>query len=145
MTHPTVIGRSTAVVIADRRDFDRLALEVLCQHSQEVDIAASVTSVAEAVRAISGISKPVVLIGRQLLVADGPQSIDRLRAAGAKRIIVVGTGEDDLLRPEAVRVGADGALRRDGDATSQLGVLVGRSGTVPRWVDNAAADHDPAG
>ena len=125
----------TRVVIVDRRDFDRLALDVLCQQTPGVVVSASVGSVSEAVRVLAG-GSAAVLIGRQLLEADGPAPVSRLRAAGAERVILVGTGDHGRLAAEAVRVGADGALERDGGVASQAGVLRGESGTVPRWLDH---------
>lgn len=125
---------ATHIVIVDRRDFDRLALEHLCRQTPGVDVAASVASVTDAVGAL-GRGDAVVLIGRQLLRVDGPDSIARLRTAGARRVIVVGTGNHGGLRAEAVRVDADGVLERDGDAASQTAVLRGENGTVPRWIE----------
>ncbi len=112
----------TRVVIVDRRGFDRLALEVLCEHAGRVTVAASVATVPEAVRPLEP-GGAVVLIGRQLLLADGRASISRLRAAGASRVILVGTGDRDRLEVEAMRIGADGVLARDADTVSQRRVL----------------------
>jgi DNA-binding NarL/FixJ family response regulator len=128
----------TRVVIADRRDFDRLALDVLCQQTPGVSVAASVASVPEAARVLRG-GAAVVLVGRQLLRVDGPAAVSRLRAAGAERVILVGTGNHDRLDPEAVRLGMDAVLERDGDAASQAATLRGESGTVPRWTGGATA------
>ena len=125
----------TRVVIVDRRDFDRLALDVLCQQTPGVTVSASVPSVADGVRAL-GSEHAVVLIGRQLLRVDGPESVARLRASGASRVILVGTGALDGLRAEAVRVDADGVLERDGDGASLTRVLQGELGAVPRWLAN---------
>ena len=125
----------TRVVIVDRRDFDRLALLVLCQQTPGVTVSASVPSVTDGVRAL-GSEDAVVLIGRQVLRGDGPDSVARLRAAGAGRVILVGTGAPDRLRAEAVRVDADGVLERDGDGASLARVLHGELGTVPRWLAN---------
>ena len=127
----------TRVVIVDRRDFDRFALDLLCQQIPGVGVAASVASVTDAVGVLGG-GAPVVLVGRQLLRVDGPDSVARLRAAGAGRVILVGTGDHRGLRAEAVRVDADGVLERDGDTASQAAVLRGESGTVPRWVEESA-------
>jgi DNA-binding NarL/FixJ family response regulator len=129
-----VIGvEQTPVVIVERRDFDRLALDVLCQQTPGVIVSASVANVSDAVPVLGG-GHGVVLIGRQLLRADGPASIARLRKAGAERVILVGTGDKSGLRAEAVRVDADGVLERDGDSATQAAALRGESGTVPRWV-----------
>jgi DNA-binding NarL/FixJ family response regulator len=125
----------TRVLIVDRRDFDRLALDVLCQQTPGVIVSASVASVEDAVRALGG-GGAVVLMGRQLLRVDGPASVARLRAAGAGRVILVGTDHGGL-RGEAVRVDADGVLERDGDGASLAHVLHGELGTVPRWAGNA--------
>lgn len=141
----TGIRNATSVIIADRRDFDRLALEMLCQHHPDVTVVASVSTIAEAVRALARIERGVVLVGRQLLATNGPRSIARLREAGAARIVLVGTGEPNQGQLEAIRVGADGALQRDGEATAQLGVLAGESGTVPRWVDGPTDTPHPEG
>lgn len=122
----------TRVVIVDRRDFDRLALDVLCQQTPGVTVAASVASVWDAVHVLRG-GDAVVLIGRQLVRFEGPALVSRLRAAGAQRVILVGTGDHGQLLAEAMRVGADGVLERDGDAASQARVLRGESGTVPRF------------
>jgi DNA-binding NarL/FixJ family response regulator len=122
------------VVIVDRRDFDRLALEALCQDTAGVVVAASVASVSEAVRVLAG-PGAVVLIGRQLLRVNGPASVSRLRVAGAERVILVGTGDHGRLGPEAVRLGVDGVLERDGDAATQARVVRGECGTVPRWAE----------
>ena len=125
------------VLIVDRRDFDRLALDVLCQQTPGVTVSASVASVSEAARVLRA-GGAVVLVGRQLLGADGPAAVSRLRAAGAERVILVGTGNQGRLRPEAVRLGVDGILERDGDLLSQSAALRGEAGTVPRWaVDEA--------
>lgn len=124
-------------MIVDRRDFDRLALDVLCQQTPGVSVAASVASVPEAARVLRG-GGAVVLIGRQLLRVDGPASVARLRAAGAARVILVGTGDHARLSAEAVRVDADGVLERDGDGASQARVLRGELGTVPRWAETRA-------
>jgi DNA-binding NarL/FixJ family response regulator len=123
----------TRVVIVDHRDFDRLALDVLCQQTPGVIVSASVPSVTDGVCAL-GREHAVVLIGRQLLRVDGPDSVARLRAAGASRVILVGTRTTDGLRAEAVRVDADGVLERDGDGTSLADVLHGELGAVPRWL-----------
>jgi len=128
----------TPVVIVDRRGFDRLALDLLCQQTPGVGVAASVASVTDAVGVLGGGGPVVVLVGRQLLRVDGPDSVARLRAAGAGRVILVGTGDHGGLRAEAVRVDADGVLERDGDTVSQAAVLRGESGTVPRWVEESA-------
>ena len=125
--------------IVDRRDFDRLALEILCEQTPGVAVSASVASVAEAERAL-GRLRAVVLVGRQVLLADGPEVAARLRAAGAERFILVGTGDRDRLRVEAMRVDADGFLKRDGDGISQAWVLQGESDTVPRWLVDTADD-----
>ena len=122
----------TRVVIIDRRDFDRLALDVLCRHTPGVMVSASVPSVTDAVHGLES-QDGVVLIGRQMLRADGPDSVARLRAAGARRVILVGTGTPDALRGEAVRVDADGVLEREGDGASLARVVHGELGTVPRW------------
>jgi DNA-binding NarL/FixJ family response regulator len=127
----------TRVVIADRRDFDRLALDVLCQQTPGVTVSASVASLSEAARVLRG-GGAVVLVGRQLLRVGGPAAVSQLRAAGAERVILVGTGNHGRLRPEAVRLGVDGILERDGDAGPQAAALRGEAGTVPRWaVDEA--------
>jgi DNA-binding NarL/FixJ family response regulator len=128
----------TRVVIVDRRDFDRLALDVLCQQTTGVLVSASLGSVTDAVRVLRG-GGAVVVIGRQLLRVDGPASVARLRAAGAQRVILVGTGDHGGLPAEAVRVDADGVLERDGDAESQARVLRGELGCVPRWAGDAQA------
>ena len=128
----------TPVLIVDRRGFDRLALDLLCQQTPGVGVAASVASVTDAVGVLGGGGPVVVLVGRQLLRVDGPDSVARLRAAGAGRVILVGTGDHGGLRAEAVRVDADGVLERDGDTVSQAAVLRGESGTVPRWVEESA-------
>jgi DNA-binding NarL/FixJ family response regulator len=131
-----VIGvEETRVVIVDRRDFDRLALDVLCQQTPGVSVSATVATVPEAARVLRG-GGAVVLIGRQLLRVDGPAAVSRLRAAGAERVILVGTGNHGRLGPEAVRLGVDAVLERDGDAASQAAVLRGEAGTVPRWTGN---------
>jgi DNA-binding NarL/FixJ family response regulator len=134
----TLVGdnglEETHVVIVDRRPFDRLALDLLCQGTPGVRVAASVASVWDAVRILRG-GEAVVLVGRQLLLLAGPALVSTLRAAGAQRVIVVGTSHDDRLRAEAVRVGADAACTRDGDPASQARVLRGESGTVPRRVE----------
>lgn len=136
MAPPSGIRKATtSVVIADRRDFDRLALEMLCQHLPDVTVVASVSTIPDAVLALARIERGVVLVGRQLLSSSGPTSVARLREAGAVRIVLVSTGEPNQGQLEAIRVGADGALQRDGDTTAQLAVLAGESGTVPRWVD----------
>jgi DNA-binding NarL/FixJ family response regulator len=124
----------THVVIVDRRDFDRLALDLLCQGTPGVRVAASVASVRDAVRVLRA-GEAVVLVGRQLLLFAGPALVSRLRAAGAQRVILVGTSHDERLQAEAVRVGADAVYTRDGDPASQTLVLRGESGTVPRRVD----------
>jgi len=121
----------TRVVIVDRRDFDRLALDVLCQLTPGVIVSGSVATVTDAVRVLEGASE-VVLIGRQLLRVDGPAAVSRLRAAGAGRVILVGTDHGGL-PAEAVRVDADGVLERDGDGDAQARVLRGELGAVPRW------------
>ena len=74
-------------------------------------------------------------------MAYGPGATARLRAAGAVRVILVGTGDRDQLRVEAMRVDADGFVKRDGDGLSQSRVLQGESDTVPRWLDDAASEH----
>jgi DNA-binding NarL/FixJ family response regulator len=122
----------TRVVIVDRRDFDRLALDLLCQQTPGVVVSASVASVPDAARVLAA-GGAVALVGRQLIRVDGPASVAQLRAAGAERVIVVGTGDHGHLRAEAVRVDADGVLERDGDPAAQTRVLQGESGTVPRW------------
>jgi DNA-binding NarL/FixJ family response regulator len=128
----------TPVVIVDRRGFDRLALDVLCRHTPGVRVSASVPSVTDAVHGLER-AAGVVLIGRQLLRVDGPDSVARLRAAGARRVILVGTGTPDALRGEAVRVDADGVLEREGDGAGLARVLHGELGTVPRWAADAPA------
>lgn len=145
MAPPSGIRKATSVVIADRRDFDRLALEILCQHHPDVTVVASVSTIPDAVLALARIERGVVLVGRQLLSTSGPRSVARLREAGAVRVVLVGTGEPNQGQLEAMRVGADGALQRDGEATAQLGVLAGESGTVPRWVDDRTDTPHPEG
>lgn len=129
------LGQPIDVVIADRRDFDRLALELLCDQLPQVVVAASASTVADALRALARVEAAVVLVGGQLVRTDGPHAVSCLRAAGAIRIVLVGTADGDQLRLEAMRVGADGVLHRDGEALALLGVLRGVSGTVPRWHD----------
>lgn len=51
MTHPSIVGRTMEVVIADRREFDRLALEMLCEQLSHVIVTASVSNASDAVRA----------------------------------------------------------------------------------------------
>jgi DNA-binding NarL/FixJ family response regulator len=133
-------AEDTRVAIVDRRDFDRLALEILCGQTSGITVSASVASVSEAVGALKRIPA-VALVGRQALLAYGPEATARLRAAGAERVILVGTGDRDQLRVEAMRVDADGFVKRDGDDLSQTRVLRGELDTVPRWLDDAAGDH----
>jgi DNA-binding NarL/FixJ family response regulator len=116
-------GRVTPVVIADRRDFDRLALELLCAQRTDVVVAASVATVTDAVKALAELRAGTVLIGHQLVFVDGVETVRRVRAAGAARVVLVGTGEADRLRREGLRIGADGVLQRDGDPVAQLGTL----------------------
>jgi DNA-binding NarL/FixJ family response regulator len=116
-------GRLTPVVIADRRDFDRLALELLCAQRTDVVVAASVATVTDAVQALAALRAGTVLVGHQLALVDGVESVRRLRAAGAARVVLVGTGEPERLRREALRIDADGVLQRDGDPVAQLGTL----------------------
>jgi DNA-binding NarL/FixJ family response regulator len=144
-----VIGvDETRVVIVDRRDFDRLALDVLCQQTAGVTVSASVASVAEAARVLRA-GGAIVLIGRQLLRVDGPAAVSQLRAAGAERVVVVGTSNRGRLSAEAVRVDADGVLERDGDGAAQAYALRGERGAVPRWAGDrgsssrTAAAHRP--
>jgi len=118
-----VAGRITPVVIADRRGFDRLALELLCLGRPDVVVVASVPTIAEAVPALAGLRDGTALIGIQLVLVDGGEAVARLRGAGATRIVVVGTGEADRLRRAALRIGADDVLQRDGDTPTQLGTL----------------------
>lgn len=132
-----MIGEEMHVVIADRRDFDRLALDVLCQQTPGVTVVASVASVADASCVLRG-GGAVALVGRQLLRVDGAAAVSRLRAAGAERVIMVGTGNHGGLAVEAVRLGVDAILERDGDPTSQAAVLRGECGTVPRWTEDVA-------
>ena len=139
------IRKATSVVIADRRDFDRLALEMLCQHHPDLAVVASVSTIPDAIRALGRVEHGLVLVGRQLLATNGPRAVARLREAGAARIVLVGTGEPNQGQLEAIRVGADGALQRDGEATAQLEVLAGESGTVPRWVDCPTDTPHPEG
>ena len=77
-------GEDTRVAIVDRRDFDRLALEILCQQTPGVTVSASLASVSDAVPAL-GRLPAVVLVGRQALLADGSEAAARLRAAGAEQ------------------------------------------------------------
>ena len=128
------------MAIVDRRDFDRFALEMLCGQTSGITVSASVASVSDAVRALERVPA-VALVGRQALMAYGPGATARLRAAGAVRVILVGTGDRDQLRVEAMRVDADGFVKRDGDGLSQSRVLQGESDTVPRWLDDAASEH----
>ena len=132
-------GEETRVVIVDRRDFDRLALEILCHQTPGITVSASVASVSEAVRAL-GRLPAVVLVGRQALRVDGREATARLRTAGAERVIMVGTGNRDQIRVEAMRLDADGFLKRDGDGISEARVLRGESDTVPRWLDDTTDD-----
>ena len=101
----------------------------------DLRVFASVSEIGEAERAIGGHGDVVVLVGRQLLRAAGPEVVVRLRRSGAARVIVVGTGDPERLRLEAMRVGADGVFQRDGEPQSQLGAVHGESGAVPRWLD----------
>jgi DNA-binding NarL/FixJ family response regulator len=130
-------SEGTQVVILDRRPFDRFALEILCEQTPGISVAASVGNVSEAMRAL-GRPGTVVLAGRQALLVDGPEPAARLRAAGAARVIMVGTGDRDWIRVEAMRVNADGFLMRDGGCALEAGTLRGQSDTVPRWRDEAA-------
>jgi DNA-binding NarL/FixJ family response regulator len=124
----------TQVVILDRRPFDRLALETLCEQTPGVTVAATAANMSEAVRAL-GRPGTVVLAGRQALLVDGPEPAARLRAAGAVRVIMVGTGDRDWVRVEAMRMNADGFLMRDGGCALEAGTLRGQADTVPRWRD----------
>ena len=129
-------NEGTQVVILDRRPFDRFALEILCEQTPGITVAASVGNVSEATRALGG-PGTVVLAGRQALLVDGPEPAARLRAAGAVRVIMVGTGDRDWVRVEAMRVNADGFLMRDGGCALEAGTLHGQADTVPRWRDDA--------
>jgi DNA-binding NarL/FixJ family response regulator len=122
----------TEVVILDRRPFDRFALEILCEQTPGITVAASVGNVSAATRAL-GSPGTVVLAGRQALLVDGPEPAARLRAAGAARVIMVGTGDRDWVRVEAMRMNADGFLMRDGGCALEEGTLRGQADTVPRW------------
>jgi DNA-binding NarL/FixJ family response regulator len=133
-----IVMEEMRIVIVDRRDFDRLALDLLCQQTPGVMVTASVPSVPEAARVLRG-GGAVVLVGGQLLRVDGPAAVSQLRAAGAERVIMVGTGNHGRLGPEAIRLGVDAILERDGDPASQAGVLRGESGTVPRWIGDVAS------
>ena len=130
-------AEGTRVVILDRRGFDRFALEILCEQTPGITVSASVATVSEAVRAV-GRPGAVVLAGRQALVVDGPEPAARLRAAGAERVIMVGTGDRGWVRVEAMRVNADGFLMRDGGCALDAGTVHGQADTVPRWRDETA-------
>lgn len=111
------------MVIVDRRDFDRFALELLCAQQPDLAVVASVATIDDAALALAGLPACTVLLGRQLVIAGGDESVNRLRTAGAARIILVGTGNPERLRTEALRMGADGVLQRDGDTLAQLSTL----------------------
>ena len=90
------------MVIVDRRDLNRLALE-FCASKPPV------TGVGKRRERVGGsaCARPaprVVLVGRQALLAYGPEATARLRPAGAERVILVGTGNRDQIRVEAMRV-----------------------------------------
>jgi|tagenome__1003787_1003787.scaffolds.fasta_scaffold20986849_10 DNA-binding NarL/FixJ family response regulator len=124
-------------VIIERRHFDAAALRSLCAADPELRVAGLSTSldpdaVRRALRHTSGLA--VVLVGRTLLRENGALSVQRLRQAQPYvRIILVGIGEEDALRLEAIRVGADGFLRRDGDVAAQLEAIKGHDGAVAGW------------
>jgi hypothetical protein len=126
----------TQVVILDRRPFDRFALEILCEQTPGITVTASVGNVSEAIGAL-GRPGTVVVAGRQALLVDGPDPAARLRAAGAARVIMVGTGDRDWVRVEAMRVNADGFLTREGGCALDAGTLRGQADTVPRWGEDA--------
>jgi hypothetical protein len=132
----------TRVVILDRRGFDRFALEILCEQAPGVTVAASVANVSEAVGVLAR-AGAVVLAGRQALLVEGPEPTARLRAAGAERVIMVGTGDRDWIRAEAIRVDADGFLVRNGDGILQAWILHGEAETVPLWRDEPAGGAPP--
>jgi len=135
MKSPRPIAPSLNVLIVDRRGFDRSALSALCGEDEQLRVVAATDDSAEACQVLStSFGSSVVLLGRTLVRRDGPDVVTRLRACDPDlRIILVGIGEDQSLRLEAVRIGADGFLRRDGDPSVQLATIRGEDGAVPRW------------
>jgi DNA-binding NarL/FixJ family response regulator len=123
------------IVILDRRAFDRLALRALCEGHADFRVVATAADIDEGERILTNCQgEAIVLVGRLLIPDEGPEKVARLRSANpTARIILVGTGDEDRLRIEAVRVEADGFLRRDGDANDQLEAISGQSSAVPRW------------
>ena len=129
----------TDVVIIERRAFDGSALRSLCEVDSPLKVAAVATSPdADDVR--RALSDPegntVVVIGRTLLREQGPELVARLRHVGAVRVLLAGIGDEAALKLDAVRVGADGFIRRDGEYASQLAAIRGQDGAVPRWEGN---------
>jgi DNA-binding NarL/FixJ family response regulator len=135
MAGASALGYVLQVVILDRRMFDRLALQVLCLDQPQLAVAASVDDVAAAVAVVARSDGTIVLVGRQVVRTAGDGVITRLRRAGAERVLLVGTGDPERLRLEAMRMDADGILQRDGEPAAQARALRGDSGAVPRWVD----------
>ena len=125
------------VAILDRRGFDRSALAALCSEDDRLTVVLTGGDATAVVRALRVDRESVVLVGRTLLREDGPATIALLRRSPADpRVVVVGLGGEDSLMLEAVRVGADGFLERDGDSQGQLAAIHGKWGAVPRWDSN---------
>jgi DNA-binding NarL/FixJ family response regulator len=136
MTSPSTAGAAAQVVILDRRTFDRLALQVFCLDQPGMAVAASVDDIADAAAALARMDGAILLVGRQVVRAADLGVVGRLRRAGAYRVLLVGTGDPDRLRLEAMRVDADGVLQRDGDLVAQAAALRGEDGSVPRFTSS---------
>lgn len=123
------------VVIIDSRVFDRSALNRLCDEDPALRVLAVVEDPRAACLALRRCQgEAVVLMGQGLLREAGAPAVAALRRLGDDpRVVMVGVGDPNDLRLEAIRLGADGVLQRDGDGETQLAAIRGEDGAVPRW------------
>lgn len=135
LTNPARVLTPVNVVIVDSRIFDRSALSLLCGEDPSLRVIAMVEDAQRARNALArSQGNVVVLVGQGLLRGAGAPIVAALRCSTHNlRVVMVGIGEPNDLKLEAIRLGADGVLQRDGEAATQLAAIRGEAGAVPRW------------
>ncbi len=111
------------VLLIDDHALVRKGLEELLR-SRGVEIVASVGDGAEGIRLAQSLAPDVILLDVKMPGLNGPQTLERLRAAGVTApVLMLTMSRDDLDLRAALGAGADGYLLKDMEPEDLLPAL----------------------